>query len=137
MPTLQAGQAAKANRIKQLAKAFTKDQAIEKIYQMEQKGIEIPVGNAESWYAVGFFGWGTHEEDLFYVETHDPIDAIQQFKEEVAKGFFTGHGSDNVEDRKSHPYDADTPETVLVYKMVDLGRFEGRPSNIVWTRVGA
>jgi hypothetical protein len=72
------------------------------------------------WYGVAYIGWGTWEEDVFFTEAPSPEDAINAFEKAIKDGDFTGHGSDNPNDRTMWP---NTDERILVYEANEVGEY--------------
>jgi len=78
------------------------------------------VNDVPQWFGVAYIGWGTWEEDVYFVEVDSPIEAIKEFEKAVESGEFIGHGADNERDRKWIIGDEDR---VLVYNVVEIGDY--------------
>lgn len=83
------------------------------------------------WFGVAYIGWGTWNEDVFFVEAHTPEDAIELFEEEIEKGYFDGHGAVNKRDRSLFD---DHPDTILVYEVFETGEYQAQ-TEITWKKV--
>ena len=71
------------------------------------------------WYGVAYIGWGSWDEDVFFVESVTPEGAIEQFEDAVKKREFEGHGALNVDDRCLFGQD----ERILVYEISEYAEY--------------
>jgi hypothetical protein len=79
----------------------------------------------EKMYLVGYWGWGSVEEDLFWCEAISPEAALEKFEKECRDPFhFQGAGS--------HGGREPDDDRVFVYEMVELGTWR----KTTWAKVG-
>lgn len=83
------------------------------------------------WYGVAYIGWGSWEEDVFFVEAIGPDDAIRLFEEEIEHHHWDGHGAHNERDRSI--FDGQ-PETILVYEISEHAEYQAMKTT-TWRKV--
>jgi len=74
----------------------------------------------DQWYGVAYIGWGSHEDDMYFVEAPTPTKAIELFEQAIKEGWFEGHGAHNKEERSMWP---STDERILVYEITECGEY--------------
>lgn len=103
------------------------------MYVHEQE-LEERVAKVEpfrKWYGVAFIGWGSWEEDVFFVEAIGPDDAIRLFEEEIEHHHWDGHGASNPRDRSI--FDGQ-PDTILVYEISEHAEYQAEKVT-TWRKV--
>ena len=96
-------------------------QEVVKITRLDEKS-ETGEPNAlkNRWFGVAYIGWGTWEEDVFFVEAATPVDAIGEFEDAIENGDFEGHGYNLPNDRSLYP---STDERILVYEISEYAEY--------------
>jgi hypothetical protein len=73
----------------------------------------------DRWYGVAYIGWGSWEQDVFFIEAFTPEDAIDLFEDAIKNGNFDGHGAHNLDDRCIFGQD----ERILVYEIAEHAEY--------------
>lgn len=120
-------------------KALTKAQLIEYVLKLEDIVTAYREGyyaEGLKWFGVGMYGWGSFEDDVFYVEAHTPKEACAAFWKEIQGGDWQGTGSEYC----VHGFDptfTTEPPLMLAYVINEIGVYEQaqqEPAVIEWEK---
>ena len=87
---------------------------------MVEKADPRAIGLSDQWFGVAYIGWGTWQEDVYFVEAATPVDAIGEFEDAIENGDFEGHGYNLPNDRSLYP---STDERILVYEIKEYAEY--------------